>query len=36
MNPQPIRLSVFGPPGTRDVVDATLGALGDDVTTIDV
>ena len=28
MNPQPVTLSVFGPPGMREVVDATLGALG--------
>ena len=31
MNPQPVTLSVFGPPGTREVVDATLGALAPDI-----
>src|SRR5213080_2723176 len=27
MNAEPVTLSVFGPPGMREVVDATLGAL---------
>jgi ribonuclease Z len=31
MNPQPVTLSVFGPPGMREVVDATLGALAPDI-----
>src|SRR5260370_24129781 len=31
MNPQPVALSVFGPPGMREVVDATLGALAPDI-----
>jgi ribonuclease Z len=31
MNPQPVDLAVFGPPGLREVVDATLGALAPDV-----
>ncbi len=31
MNVQPSTLRVFGPPGTRDVVDATLGALAADI-----
>ncbi|HEV3136103.1 MAG TPA: ribonuclease Z [Acidimicrobiia bacterium] len=31
MNPQPVALSVFGPPGLRGVVDATLSALAPDI-----
>ena len=31
MNPQPVALSVFGPPGMREVVDATLAALAPDI-----
>jgi ribonuclease Z len=31
MSPQPATLSVFGPPGMREVVDATLGALAPDI-----
>jgi Metallo-beta-lactamase superfamily len=31
MSPQPVTLSVFGPPGMREVVDATLGALAPDI-----
>lgn len=31
MNPQPSTLPLFGPPGLRDVVDATLGALAPDI-----
>jgi ribonuclease Z len=31
MNPQPVTLSIFGPSGMREVVDATLGALAPDI-----
>jgi ribonuclease Z len=31
MNPRPVTLSVFGPPGMREVVDATLAALAPDI-----
>src|SRR5256885_9166962 len=31
MNAEPSTLHVFGPPGTREVVDATLGALAPDI-----
>ncbi|MFL6241609.1 MAG: ribonuclease Z [Acidimicrobiia bacterium] len=31
MNAEPVTLLVFGPPGMREVVDATLGALAPDI-----
>jgi ribonuclease Z len=31
MNAEPVTLSVFGPPGMREVVEATLGALAPDI-----
>jgi ribonuclease Z len=31
MNAEAVTLSVFGPPGMREVVDATLGALAPDI-----
>jgi ribonuclease Z len=31
MNAEPVTLSIFGPPGMREVVDATLGALAPDI-----